>query len=158
MKTVTILRQLSDRDLIGELFNNPADGAKIRQIITRRMFLQGVKHPADLYGVRQLDWVRGREPPQPRRILDVTPDNFPCMGEETVLDWMRELQPHEIATSARDEGFACSNMKDPDQARSWMNYAIADKSEWRQLPAGAWRFWKAFYQKWRMWKLEQGNM
>jgi len=49
-------------------------------------------------------------------------------------------------------------MKDQAQARSWMNYAIAEKSEWRNLPPGAWRFWKAFYQKWRMWKLEQGIM
>jgi len=105
MKPLTMLRQMSDRDIIGELLHNPADGAKIRQVILRRMELQRVSHPADLEGLRQLDWVRGREPPQPRRILDLTRDNFPYMEDALVLAWLRESQHHESALSARDEGF-----------------------------------------------------
>jgi hypothetical protein len=160
MQNLGDFRAMPDRDLLMELYRNTQHGSKIRRAISERMHYQGVSHPADLEGLRQIDWVREVTPetipPIPetrRRILDLTKDNFPFMDTEPVLDWMRETQPYEIAIKARDEGYACQNMKDPEQAVNWMNYAIQEKSEWRNLPVGAWRFWKAFYQKAGMWKL-----
>jgi hypothetical protein len=157
--TLSDFRAMSDRDLISELYRNTQDGSKIRRALSERMHYQGVDHPADLDNLHP----RTRPapsapleptPPEPqRRVLDLTYENFPYMDAEPVLEWMREIHPHQLALDAKQSGFACQNMRDVDKALEWMTYAIAEKSEWRSIPVGAWRFWKAFYQKYKMWKL-----
>jgi len=84
-------------------------------------------------------------------LIELTRDNFPCMDREPVLDWMRELHPFELAHRAREAGYDCANMKNPEQSVEWMNFAMAEESEWRDLPLEGVRFWKIFYYKWRLW-------
>ena len=152
---------MSDRTLLYELYDDTEHGSKIRQALSERLIEQGVTHPADLRGLRAMfvqEQVSSPDPtpaPEtPRRILDVTTDNFPWMATEPVLEWMRETQPYLLAEEAKQDGFACQNMKDPEQAIDWMNLAIIQKSDWRSLTPAAVRFWKAFYGKWSLWKMK----
>ena len=42
---------------------------------------------------------------------------------------MREMHPWEIAFAAREDGYDCSNMNEPEKSVKWMAFAIMEASE-----------------------------
>jgi hypothetical protein len=136
--------------LIQQSVTNVPHGHLIRAEIKNRMVSGGFNRVSDLL----------RRPPPPQEVsrqpnppvaLEPSPIIFPWQNEEKVLSWMERYQPWQLAEEAREAGYQGEHMRDPADVVEWMNTAIFNKTEWRDLNPEVVRFWKAFHTKYTRW-------
>ena len=152
--------QLSYEDLLEQLVTNTSNLRFIHQAARHRMVTNQEGHFSELVkkyffkifqkenGIaneieHEIELVEEGLPSSRPIIHELTQEEFPWDGIDgaQVQRWMQYIHQWEFASETRKNRFHGEGMEDSEKCMFWIDTAIRERSEWRDLTPKAAKFW-----------------